>query len=294
MAGVNWLAAWKPSDGGKMRLPAPKNMPNSIRPICKPFLNIKSKPLSQRQQRCSAGITTLSILRGFGDAVKHVTASVLGKFRIAQCLLLCLADGDLAVDEADEAGFLEFCDAAVHGLDARADVVGNLLAARVQDEEIGVDVAEPLEQVMLEAFEARLELDTAVLVGGRVHLGGEQPGNGEREVVVKLHPLQEGFGCHGNDFTGGQGLVRRREYGLVSQYLEVAYEVWHILAGKGVTLATGKFVADARAALGQDIDVVGAFSLADNGFAGQEDAAARLALDFFRHMLQHIVELHSK
>lgn len=220
--------------------------------------------------------------------------SVFGKFRFAQGFLLLFVDGNLAVDEADEAGVLELGDAAVHGLDAGADVVGDLLAARVQDEEVGVDVAEPLEQIMLEAFEARLELDAAVLVGRRIHLGREQPGNGEGEMVVELHPLQERLGCHRDDFAGGQSLIRRGKDRLTGQYLEVADEIRDILARKGVALAAGEFVADARTALRQDIDVIGALPLADHGFTGQEDAPARQAFDFFRHMLQHVVELHIK
>jgi hypothetical protein len=45
MAGVNMLPDSKPRDGGNIRLPAPKNMPKSMRPIWRPFLNI-GKPLS--------------------------------------------------------------------------------------------------------------------------------------------------------------------------------------------------------------------------------------------------------
>lgn len=234
----------------------------------------------------------MSILRCLPAAVKQ--ASFFCEIRIAQGFLLLFVNGDLAMDEIDEAGFPELGDAAVYCLDAGANVVSDLLAAGMQDEEVGIDIAEPFEQIMLETFKARLKFDAAVLVGRRVHLGGQQPGNGKGEVIVELHPLQEGIGCHRDDFAGGQGFVGRCKGLLASQDLEVADEIRDVLSGKGITLAASKFIADARTPLGQDIDVIGAFPLADNGFAGQEDTAGRLAPDLFRHMLQHVVELHIK
>ena len=44
IAGANMPPDMKPSDGGKIRLPAPKNMPKSKRPICRPCLNIGKTP----------------------------------------------------------------------------------------------------------------------------------------------------------------------------------------------------------------------------------------------------------
>ncbi len=55
----------------------------------------------------------------------------------------------------------------------------------------------------MQAAEAGEKFHPASFIGGGVHFGSQQLGYGYGEVVVDVHPLQEGFRAHGDDFTGG-------------------------------------------------------------------------------------------
>ena len=58
-------------------------------------------------------------------------------------------DGNLAMEQRDESGIAQLADTAVDRLDARADIVCNLLAARVQDELVRWRKVEPFDEILL-------------------------------------------------------------------------------------------------------------------------------------------------
>ena len=53
------------------------------------------------------------------------------------------------MEQGDESCIAQFADAAVDRLDARADIVGDLLAARAQDEALGRRELHSLDEVLL-------------------------------------------------------------------------------------------------------------------------------------------------
>ena len=110
-------------------------------------------------------------------------------------------------------------------------------------------------------------------------------------MVVAAHPFLECLGCHGEDFTFCQGFVRCREVFLAGEDLEIADEVWDVLLCEGIALSTGEFIADAGRALGQDVDMIGALSLAHDEFAGTEGAATDLRPDALWHEFNHLFQL---
>ena len=110
-------------------------------------------------------------------------------------------------------------------------------------------------------------------------------------MVVAAHPLLERVGRHGDDFTFRHGFVGGREVLLSGENLEVADEVGDGLVSEGVALPTGEFIADAGCALGQDVDVVGALSLAHDELTGPEGATADLSPDALRHEFNHLFQL---
>ena len=110
-------------------------------------------------------------------------------------------------------------------------------------------------------------------------------------MIVAAHPLLECVGRHGDDFTFRHGFIGGREILLSGEDFEVADEVWDGLVGEGVALPAGEFIADAGRALGQDVDVVGALSLAHDKLTGPEGATADLSPDALRHEFNHLFQL---
>jgi len=207
--------------------------------------------------------------------------------------LLRFVHGYFAMQQGDKPFVLKFYDTAVDGLDAGADVIGYLLAAGMQDEEVRVDITQAFQQICLQTVEAGEELDAAGLVGGGIHFGCQQLGYCQREVIIDAHPLQEGFGPHSDDLALCADLSGGRVQFLSGQNFQVANQVRNVERAEGKALAAGKFIADSDSAPGNQIDVPGLFPFADDAFPGEKYFMRCLTADFVRHMVKDIIKFHS-
>ena len=64
-----------------------------------------------------------------------------------QHLLLLFVQSDFSMEQGDESRFFQFDYAAIYGLDAGANIIGNLLTAGMEDKEVGFDVAQSFQQI---------------------------------------------------------------------------------------------------------------------------------------------------
>ena len=142
-----------------------------------------------------------------------------------QHLLLLFVQSDFSMEQGDESRLFQFDYAAVYGLDAGANIIGNLLTAGMEDKEVGFDVAQSFQQITVQAVEAGQEFYPSGLVGGGVHFCCQLLGNGQSKVIVNLHPLEEGFCPHDDGLCIGNGFIGGGVEFLAGQYLQVANQV---------------------------------------------------------------------